>query len=494
MDVTALLSITFIYFCIFLIINHIRKGPKPPGPWGFPIIGHLPFFGGNLPKIFRKWRQQYGDVFRIRMGMWDAVVINGYSAVKEALEKYGDTFSGRPDFLTARLLTKERNGSEDSLSFGKFTPAYMLHRKLVVNAFRVITKTKVVDTQELILDEANKMIEQFLSWNSKPGYVGKAVRRSIANIIYQIIYKRGQNSDEDKQFSALLETGDEINIFAQNGNIVDSIPWLRFFMPWELRKFVDQLAVEEAVRKDIVEQRMLQRNTDACTITDLFLDTKLPEEVKDKHTYVNKARLMRSLNDLVGAGDDNTHVLLSWSILYMIVYPEVQKRVQTEIDDIIGISRLEFIDRSRLKYTWATLLEVMRITTMVPFSLPHSTTTNTELNGLRIDKDSVVLFNLLSIHMDELFWTDPENFRPERFLDGGNEILKEKVKHVVPFGLGRRRCLGEQLAKMELFLLFTTLMQKCSFSKYEKDIISTEPVRELVYRPQPYRAVVKKRD
>ena len=498
MDASILLCFVVFYVSIILIIRKInRRGerPKPPGPWGFPVVGHLPFFGDNLPKIFGKWRQQYGDVFQIRMGSCETVVINGYSAIKDALEKCGDAFSSRPDFLTARLLIKERNGDEDSLSFGKFTPAFILHRKLVSSALRVFTKTKMTDTQELILCEANKMIEQFLSWNNKPNYVGNVVRMSVANIIYQLFYKRGQNASEDKEFSALLEKSDEFNIFAKNGNLVDAMPWLRFFMPRELRKFVDQLGREESVRQNIVKQRTLQRNTDADTVTDIFLDMDLPEEVNDKHNFVNKTRLMRSLNDLVGAGDDNTHVLLKWLILYMIVYPEVQKRVQNEIDETIGSSRrIEFTDRSRLNYTWATILEVMRITTVVPFSLPHSTTTNTELNGFSIDKDSVALVNLHSIHMDELFWKDPEDFRPDRLLDKDNGISKEMANHIVPFGLGRRRCIGEQLAKMELFLLFTSLMQRCSLSKDEGDIISTEPVRELVYRPKPFRAVVRKRN
>ena len=77
------------------------------------------------------------------------------------------------------------------------------------------------------------MIKQFLSWNNKHDYVGDVVRMSVANIIYQIFYIREQNASEDKQFSALLEKSDEINRFARNGNLLDAMPWLRFFMPWD---------------------------------------------------------------------------------------------------------------------------------------------------------------------------------------------------------------------------------------------------------------------
>ena len=73
--------------------------------------------------------------------------------------------------------------------------------------------------------------------------------------------------------------------------------------------------------------------------------------------------------------------------------------------------------------------------------------------------------------MDELFRKNPKDFRPERLLDKDNGASKEMANHIVPFGLGRRRCIGEQLAKLELFLLFTSLMQRCSLSKDENDII-----------------------
>ena len=112
-------------------INRRRKRPKPPGPWGIPAVGHLPVFEDDLPKTFGKLRQQYGDVFKIRIGSigsWDTVVINRYSAIKDSLEKCGDVFSSRPNFLIASLLIKERNGGGDNLSFGKFTPATFLIR------------------------------------------------------------------------------------------------------------------------------------------------------------------------------------------------------------------------------------------------------------------------------------------------------------------------------------------------------------------------------
>ena len=134
------------YVSILLIFWNFRdrvKKPKPSRPWGFPVLGHLPLFGKFLPDTLDKWRRKCGNVFRIRMGTWDTVVINGYSAIKETLEKRGDTFSSRPFFIASRILTRDK---EDCLGFGQITPAYILHRKLVTGALRVITNTQMKDT------------------------------------------------------------------------------------------------------------------------------------------------------------------------------------------------------------------------------------------------------------------------------------------------------------------------------------------------------------
>ena len=493
MDV--LISLVFIVVflaCIVISRNLSGRGGKPPGPWGFPFVGHLPLFGNNLPETFSKWRLIYGDVFRIRLGSWDTVVINGYTAIKEALEARGDALSSRPDFETTRVLARKRNKGEDSLGFGKFTPAHVLHRKLVAGALRVFTKTRATYTQDLIYDEVCKMIDKFISWGSEPNYVDGVVRTTAGRIIYHIIYNKENNFRNDENINAIIKNADEFSKFAKSGNPADVIPWLRFFMPWKMQKFVDLTMEGEQLRQKIVNEHISDTTDDVCSIAKIFLRTNLPKTVTDNHKFVSKSRLMISLNDLVGAGFDTTSTLLQWLIMYMIVFPEVQGRVHKEIDATVGrYHRIEISDRSRLNYTWATVLEVMRITTIVPFGLPHSTVRDTEINGFRVDKKCVAMINLHSIHMDEAFWKDPKNFRPDRLLDQNKEFCKEKVSHIVPFGLGRRKCIGEYLAKMELFLIFAMLMQRLSFSRAKGDILSTEPLREIIYRPKPFRTVIR---
>lgn len=490
------LSTFFFSICFFGKIYKYEKNPLP-GPLGIPIIGHLPFLGKNPLTAFRKWRKKFGDVFYIRMGCWDTVVINGYKTIKEAMEKHGDDFSGRPHFLSIKTITKMNN--VDGLGFGTFNKAYIQHRKLSSNAMRTFTKTDVTVTQELVHEEGDSMIETFLSWNGSPNFTAKVVEHSVGSILYQILYGRHRNIKQDKNLKTLLDFANETTEFAKNGAPLDVMPWLRFFFPKKVSQLVMLMSKIDAVREALVQEHVERINDsgvkgDRSDVTNIYLEYDLPEEVTDQTSTISKKRLVASISELLTAGFETTSNTLKWMILYMIAYPEVQSRVQKELDDIVGCSRkVHLSDRKKLNFTVATILEIMRITSVVPLSLPRMATMNTKLNGISIKEGFVALVNIHSIHMEESFWEDPEVFRPERLLKNNCEIDKEKAKHIVPFGLGRRRCVGEQLAEINIFLLFCNLMQRCTFSAVEDGEIDLNPVPGLVYHPKPFRAIVKQR-
>ncbi|KAL7980392.1 hypothetical protein Chor_014721 [Crotalus horridus] len=146
---------------------------------------------------------------------------------------------------------------------------------------------------------------------------------------------------------------------------------------------------------------------------------------------------------------------LSWSIMYLISYPEIQKKIQEEIDVTIGRERKPRLsDRSLLPYTEAFILEVFRHSTFLPFTLPH--------------------WNL---------WKDPSAFIPERFLTAsGKEINMDEREKVQIFGLGKRRCIGEPIARRELFLFLAILLQDLQFSVPDGVTVNMTPVFGLSLR------------
>ena len=165
--------------------------------------------------------------------------------------------------------------------------------------------------------------------------------------------------------------------------------------------------------------------------------------------------------DLFEAGLTTSSLTLFWAILMLVIHPEVQTRVQQEIDTALDGQLPSYSDRELFPYTEATLLEVGRRVSLIPQSVPHSAITDVTFRGFVIPKDTIVLFHLWSVHMDPEHWGDPEAFRPERFLAEDGSVRHDE--HVIPFGTGKRVCLGETVARVELFLLFTRLMKRFRF-------------------------------
>ena len=466
----------------------------PPGPQGFPIVGHLPLLGTDPPGTFEKWRAIYGDIFRIRMGSWDTVVINRYSLIKEAMDRNDDAFSGRPKFTSMALFPSLYDGN-DSFGFGSFNEAYKQVRKIATTAIHRFTNTRAGYTQDIVHEEVNILVEQLLSMKDENPIVDETLQLSVGSIIYQVLYGRGQNVRENELFKAYITHVNEFMTFAGSGNQLDVMPWLRFIVPWKLSRMTKLLMQGINANKVIVnEHKETFIKGNIRDVTDVFLDAGFPQTTNDKTSTATETRLLHTVNDLASAGIETTSVVLNWLIMYMVAYPKIQTRVQQEIDDVVGCGRrVNIEDRTSLPFTEATILEVMRITSVIPFSVPHSATKHVRLNGFNIDKDTVMFLNLHSIHMDEEFWELPEEFSPDRFLKSENGLDQEKCNHVLPFGVGRRRCAGEQLAKMELFLLFSNLLQKCKFSKADMKPMDLSPILGLTYRPKSTKIVVSER-
>ena len=140
----------------------------------------------------------------------------------------------------------------------------------------------------------------------------------------------------------------------------------------------------------------------------------------------------------------------------------MQRRLQQELDKVVDRSRLPSIeDQLQLPYVMAFIYEVMRFSSFVPLTIPHSTTTDTTIMGYAVPKDTVVFINQWSINHDPAIWLQPETFNPDRFLTPSGALNKDLTSSVLIFSLGKRRCIGEDLSKLQLFLFVSLLGHQC---------------------------------
>uniref|UniRef100_A0A8B9SH94 Cytochrome P450 2K1 n=2 Tax=Anatinae TaxID=2068716 RepID=A0A8B9SH94_ANAPL len=141
-----------------------------------------------------------------------------------------------------------------------------------------------------------------------------------------------------------------------------------------------------------------------------------------------------------------------------------------------------------MPYTDAVIHEVQRFASILPLDLPHETTTDVILKDYFIPKGTYIIPLLISVLQDKSQWEKPEMFYPEHFLDSKGKFVKKDA--FMPFSAGRRICAGETLAKMELFLFFTSLLQRFTFHPppgVSASDLDLNPAISFNIIPKPYK-------
>jgi len=165
------------------------------------------------------------------------------------------------------------------------------------------------------------------------------------------------------------------------------------------------------------------------------------------------------VRDLVAAGMAAIAAHLNWALVLLGNRPKIVERIQKDIDASVPRDRLPCIaDKPNLSYLEATILEILRFSMGGPLGVPRSAACDTEVRGYNIPKGSMVITNLWAAHMDPVIWKDPEIFCPERFLDENGGIINKEI--MISFSMGKRSCVGEILARQEMFLFVATVLQQ----------------------------------
>uniref|UniRef100_A0A183CMH5 Cytochrome P450 n=1 Tax=Globodera pallida TaxID=36090 RepID=A0A183CMH5_GLOPA len=206
-----------------------------------------------------------------------------------------------------------------------------------------------------------------------------------------------------------------------------------------------------------------------------------------------KLSLALSAGDLWAGGLETMVATMCWAVLYLLNYPDVQKKLHNELSERLGDRAFRMADRRELPYLRAFIDELQRIINVLPWNLPHSVSEEVVLCGRwRVPADTRVMPQVGAVHLDPELFPDPELFRPDRFLDShGNYTAPVWLK---PFGVGKRMCLGESLAKMEMFIILAALVQNFEFTTlYPNEAPSLRRNNGLANIPDRFECVIRLR-
>ncbi|CAH1774342.1 unnamed protein product, partial [Owenia fusiformis] len=313
-------------------------------------------------------------------------------------------------------------------------------------------------------------------------------------LLLKILGKKVEHDSFDfKEVYKILNIGQEMNECGDS-LALDIFPWLRFCGNRTYKALQNFKRNKDALLVSWIQQSEIslqsgERSNGACeTLVQYLREGKL--------SYGNVHGIV---SDILFAGVSTTSTTLTAFFLVLINKPAVQEKIQEEIDRVIGGERLPTLkDRSNMPYTCAAILEALRYTTTLALSLPHRTVRDTSVGGFSVPNDTTVWVNLWAMHHDDRYFEDPYTYRVERFLGEDGDLLPpNERKSFLPFGVGRRVCLGETLARARLFLFVASLLQKVDIlPENETNIPDPDPAKfnyAMVNIPTPFNIVVKQR-
>uniref|UniRef100_A0A8R1E1V4 CYtochrome P450 family n=1 Tax=Caenorhabditis japonica TaxID=281687 RepID=A0A8R1E1V4_CAEJA len=484
----------FTAFAIFTVHLYTSRRKNPYGPFPLPIIGNLHQLGyavwktGGIVSGFQEIRKRYGNVFTLWFGPLPTVYIADYAVAHETHVKRANTFSAR---WAIGGLNYIREGRGIIGSNGEF---WREHRRFALQTLRNFGLGKNV-MEERIMEEFYYRITDFQSQNGEIiVHAGTFFDLLVGSIINKLLVSERFEKD-DEEFEKLKNN---LARAFESLSIIDAftpLPLLKSrFMAWRTKKVFAPLdfvlkMTEKTVQKKIaaVKNGDVELDGDGDDFVEAFL-IKMAKDNKDgvKNSSFTLDTLTIDIYDLWLAGQETTSTTLTWACACLLNNPHVVRKLREEL---LGVTRaagrehVSLTDRTITPYLNATINEVQRISSILNVNLFRVMEEDTIIDGQPISSGTVFTTQLAMIHTDETLFKDHEQFDPERFIDDTG--LEKKL---IPFGIGKRSCPGESLARAELYLILGNLALKYDLEPVggQVPLIKTSSPFGLMKRPPNY--------
>ncbi|KAL9323778.1 hypothetical protein ACSQ67_008635 [Phaseolus vulgaris] len=486
----ALLYFSFIFvlflFSLKLFFPTRKFRNLPPGPFSYPIVGNLLQLQQPFHRTFTQLSQKYGKVFSLWFGPRLVVVASSQSVVQECFTKNDIVLANRPHFLLGKHISYNNSTILHSC-YGE----HWRHLRRILS-LEVVSTNRLNASYNIRRDELMKLMQKLahVSRNDfcKVDLKTMFMETSFNTMMMIVSGKRFYGDDCDvsdvekaKEFRDILR---EMVALAGVNNRGDFLSFMRWFDFDNLEKRLKNIGKRiDAFLQSLIDESRIANKSDNTMINQLLLQQRSqPQQYTDQ---IIKGLCMSMLL----AGTDTSALTLEWAMANLLNYPEVMKKAKKEIDSHVGSDRLvDESDMSKLSYLQNIFHETIRLHPAAPLWSPHLASEDCSIGGYNLPKGTILLVNAWAIHHDPELWSEPTQFKPERF------EKESEASSLLSFGLGRRACPGSNLAQRTVGLSLALLIQCFEWKRIGKEQVDMSEAKGItISRKNPLEVMCKAR-
>ncbi|XP_058075377.1 trans-cinnamate 4-monooxygenase-like [Magnolia sinica] len=459
----ALLA-TFFSIILAALISTLRgkRFKLPPGPFPIPVFGNWLQVGDDLNhRNLTDLAHRFGEIFLLRMGQRNLVVVSSPDLAKEVLHTQGVEFGSRTRNVVFDIFTDKGQ----DMVFTVYGEHWRKMRRIMTVPF--FTNKVVQQYRYGWEDEISRVVEDVRK-NPEAATGGIVLRRRLQlmmyNNMYRIMFDRRFESEEDPLFMKLRVLNGERSRLAQSFeyNYGDFIPILRPFLRGYLKICKDVKERRLQLFKDYFLEERKKLASTKISRSESGLKCAIDHIIEAQQKgEINEDNVLFIVENINVAAIETTLWSIEWGIAELVNHPEIQQKLRVELDTVLGPGvQITEPDMHKLPYLQAIIKETLRLRMAIPLLVPHMNLNDEKLSGYDIPAESKILVNAWWLANNPKHWKNPEEFRPERFLEEESKVeASGNDFRYLPFGAGRRSCPGIILALPILGITLGGLVQ-----------------------------------
>jgi len=495
-----MLSTILIFILVLSIILYVKscRHPKnyPPGPrLPLPLVGDGYLLGQDFNAGFTSLIKKYGKMVGFWLGPSRAVLISDFDILQDVLNRHETTDRG---------FSKEAGGmirgglSSDSGVPGIFFSSgstWVETRRASLHFLKNFGFGK--DSMDDSIDEGVVDLLQHIddNWINTPLDVSQLFNVAVLASLWRMT--SGESlCVGDPKLTDLCGKARALIFEFSHPLVAITSDFPKVF------SFLNKIGCINVIKRanDIIE--FCRKGMESCNVQEIdgenpstFIEAMLYKIEKTDdvthplHGDSGKLNLLNIIMDFFLAGSDTIALVLNWAMLFMINNPDIQDKVRDELLANVGSTRTKMSDRQSTPYTEAVIHEILRRAHFTDFSLFHQTTASLTIGELKIPSNTTIVPMTGEIMHDPKHFPNPMEFNPNRFLkkiDDGTMKFTPSAR-VVPFGIGKRRCIGENFAKATIYKFFTGIVQEYRIISDQEKPLLEATTGGFVLAPLPYK-------